>query len=380
MRFRLVGLLAVIATLVLGVQASEHKARAAGEARCARVDFRQHPLWVSSGAWSADGSVLFLADAKDRSITPYTPSGHVPDAASIWLSSVAGSHPSMLKTNSVTHNLVVEGEFGHRLTELDPEFAPLANHVAQVSTARAADKLHIWGVHQWEPVGPDIFAFTDVQGPTENNWWSSWVRYPIGDPQSFVKLHPFVTPDDSLRTFNRLGFPYVAAIGDTAYILSMERTPSLYKATANDTWLTALATASLPGFESTPALPPLHTYSDLAKVMAAVEQSTMPVGIYGWEGSLYVLARYPVADGKSSAWKLLILDPATGALLAPPKSLPLTASHVTVVPGSKYWAFVEKGPVKGFGVQDIASVFYVPAAQLRSAAMRSVGEKICSTD
>jgi hypothetical protein len=64
---------------------------------------------------------------------------------------------------------------------------------------------------------------------------------------------------------------------------------------------------------------------------------------------------------------LSTIDPASWVELTRFK-LPSRASHLVVVPGAAEWAFIEKGPVRSLGVQDISSVYLVPATRFEPPA------------
>src|SRR5262249_48191768 len=102
---------------------------------------------------------------------------------------------------------------------------------------------------------------------------------------------------------------------------------------------------------SIPVLPSFKTREDFAPLMQAVEGLAMPVGLYGFENFLYVLSRQPAGSGKTH-WSMTKIDPVHDKVVAT-ASIDLAADHVTVVPGKRSWAFIEKGPVKGFGLQDV---------------------------
>jgi hypothetical protein len=103
--------------------------------------------------------------------------------------------------------------------------------------------------------------------------------------------------------------------------------------------------------------------------MAAVEQSSMPAGLWSWEGSLYLLSR-TVEKGQRQ-WYLSRIDPARDELLWTVR-VPGSAHHMTVIPGPDEWAFLEKGPVTGWLNQDTHHIRFVKASQLRSPALKSL--------
>jgi hypothetical protein len=96
--------------------------------------------------------------------------------------------------------------------------------------------------------------------------------------------------------------------------------------------------------------------------MSAIEGSTMPAGLYAWSGDLWVLNREPAAGG-GTRWSLMRVDPESGALKAE-LVLPTDANHLTVIPGSRYWALVERGFVRAIEEQDFLGLRFVPSQTL----------------
>jgi len=345
-----------------------------GTAGCNRSTLSQRPGWTSSGIWtvSADGDRLLLADALQKTILTYDSSGR-------FLGPLAGTNgmalnslrPLVLKENASTHTLVAELDGAgfqdyNRILTLDRKFAPGPLHAVETEKANAEGS-RISGLWEWEPVGPDLVTFSDLQG-ARNDWHSAIVRYPAGEPDNFTMLH-FVGLHDPERTFYRLGYQYITSLGNTAYVLTMGNTPGIYK----DTDLNGKKAATLVAVRSSlsttdkpelsPQVPEFLYQRDFEGVMAAVERVAMPTGIYGWEQNLYVLSRIP--EGGETIWVLRKFD-SEGRFLDAFR-IPAKANHLTVVPGPKDWAFVEKGPVLGYRlVQDIKTILFVPSRLLRA--------------
>jgi hypothetical protein len=104
--------------------------------------------------------------------------------------------------------------------------------------------------------------------------------------------------------------------------------------------------------------------------METIERSKMPVGLYGWEGFLFVLTREP-AQGGGTRWMIHKIDPRKDAVVGS-SQIPTRANHLTVVPGPKKWAFLEKGRVQDWGRQRNDRVLFVPASRLRGSLSPSL--------
>ena len=164
--------------------------------------------------------------------------------------------------------------------------------------------------------------------------------------------------------FYLFGFPYFAAnddglfyvrmVGDQASIVPAKRGTS------------GAAPEPLKAFpEKFRAISKLKTENtgpaSTASRYAEIEKRTMAVGLFGEGKYLYLLGRRFTGEG--TEWSLSQIDPKD------PDSrhihevrLPTTAHHLSVVPGGDYWYFFERGEVRGWGEQEIATVVKIPAA------------------
>ncbi len=338
-----------------------------GTAGCHRSKLSQRPIWTTSGVWTTSdaGDRLLLADAYNKRLWDYDSDGrYLGPLASTNGMALTSLGPLVIKENASTHTFVAElDQDDNRIVSLDRKLAPGPFYAVETDKANQ-DGSRISGLWEWEPVGTDLVAFTDLQG-SRNDWNSAIVRYPLGDPAKFTMLH-FVGLHDPERTFYRLGYQYITSLGNTAYILTMGNTPGIYKDTdANGKKSSSLVTvrnslSMTDKPELSPQVPEFLYRRDFVGVMAAVERTAMPTGIYGFQQSLYVLSRMP--NGGETIWVLRRFD-TEGRLIATFR-IPAKANHLTAVPGPNYWAFVEKGPVLDYGHQDIKTILFVPSSLL----------------
>jgi len=98
---------------------------------------------------------------------------------------------------------------------------------------------------------------------------------------------------------------------------------------------------------------------------AEIEKRTMAVGLFGEGKYLYLLGRR--FNGETTEWSLFQIDPKD------PDSrhirevrLPTVAHHLSVAPGKDYWYFFERGEVRSWGDQEIATVVKIPAGWITS--------------
>jgi len=325
---------------------------------CRRVDLSIRPYWASSGAWTAEGDLL-IADATSKSILRYSEDGRalgtIPEKIGADL---ADFFPQMIRSTP-QGNLFVE-LFHGRLAVFDKHY--VLQSKSDINAKSKALGLSVQGMYLWEPIGHDLVTFSDIQGPNDKDWHSGFVRFPADRPQDFSVLYTMQFKDPT-HVFYQLGHPYITSLGNTAYALLMESKMVILKGMNGG--LVPMAASAFPADQLTlaPQLPELEATDDLPQVMRAVEASTMPTGLYGWENSLYLLWRRP--EGNATKWFLTKIDAAREKVIGTVSIKSTSANHLTVVPGPRFWAFIEKGPAKGWGLQDVKSIFYVPSDDLR---------------
>jgi len=281
----------------------------------------------------------------------------------------------------------------NRLKTLAPDFSFLAATSlaeSQAGNLRVGPQ-EMSGMWLWQPVGKDqVVAFCDLRKPRDQGEAAprgvgndapysvsvAFVRFPMAAPWTFQKLgeemaydsssppcpSPSCTPGTALRSYNRLGHQYIASnLEGTAFILRMDEL-KLYRQVGADkpeALPIDLGEATQQGFDQPPALPRFWSRADLTNVMAKVETSTMPTGLYAWDRFLFVTTR--IFDGTGTRWTVTKLNPETNEVLGT-ATIPTSANHLTIAPGPERWAFIEKGPVKGWNDnQEIPSILFVPS-------------------
>lgn len=368
------GLLTVVAPAE-AVRATSGAAGAAGSS-CRFVKLSPRPGWVSSGAWVEAGTELVVADARDRKVLSFDAQGRgfMPQPEKLTRA-FQGFSPVRITANSTASHLFVEFD-RERFAVLDSRGAfPIYRKnlleesvVGQASKeSRSLDKLYLWA-----PVETDLLAYASIKEVFPNrpeSWRDGFVRVPVQNPRQF---RPLVARNrEASRIFYRLGHPLISSLGDTGYLLLLDSgSPDLYrnrKGSEELESMNALDEFYKNGKRATPLLPSFIRPEDLPAVMRAVERSSMPVGLYGWGGSLYTLFRSPSSGG--TKWVMVKIDPEADRIVSS-FDIPTRANHLTVVPGPKEWAFIEKGPVRGHKDQDVNSVLFVTASRIQTATER----------
>lgn len=381
--FRLVGVLVIASSLLL-LGADRHGAQAGSQAtkpqKCTSVPLRQsqRPWMTSSGAWN--GPDLLLADSVRKSLLRYSNTG---------LALGAVTTPATDELQSFSPERVI-GQNGHLVLELagvqfatlDPAYRLVRQQNGQAvqdvraKAVRESDGIQIDRSYNSIAAGSDLLAFADLKHPT-GSWSRAIVRFPMDRPDLFLTLNDDVS--EGTLEFALLGHPYMTALGDTAYILLMEPEIRIVRNAKGAADLKDLTYVTDQLFRNrrSPVLPTFDQREDFAAVMRVVEDSDMPTGIYGWEGSLYVVSRKPDRGGtKWSLSKIMVEPENDGDLgeLVSTMTLPTRANHLTVVPGPDKWALVEKGPVKGFTTQRIDTLRFIPSSLVRAMSSASRGD------
>jgi hypothetical protein len=368
---------------------SPDEAGTSTETACSHAVFSRAPSWTGSGTWNGDE--LLLVDTVNANIIRYSTAGKVLGELSPALANslqntspfkVAGLSAAVDGVGPRNGRIVVQVQ-GNRFLSLDPSYS-FINAVdarSRVSVARgdssAIEKVLTWTLAWSKTSGYDLFGFAEIQD-TGNRWSGSVVRMGLDSTissanGSFENLKDL--PVNSLsRKFHRLGFHYVAAVGETGYIILMDdedpasgnRIMTLYSQEKGQ--LLQKLQGSFGPLGDVPDLPGFSQPVDFAPVMRAVEQSAMITGIYAWGRDLYVLSRRPGA-GATTEWRLTRIAVNNGSLVLGKTSVIKThAPHLFAVPGDRQWAFVEKAEPKALALQEVTGVLYVPSERIASLA------------
>lgn len=158
---------------------------------------------------------------------------------------------------------------------------------------------------------------------------------------------------DAYRTF--LG-TFVTSIGGRAAMLLMERWPHVVVEEEDGMRVLEQTSKSLPSCGLCgPAMDWQH-YDEYVGLLKEISVGTMPRGLVGWGGDLYVVVRRPWENGD---WRLLRVDPVKDEILGE-VLVPSRAEVLFVLPGHEQWAFIEVGRIPGFPVMDDMTILLTP--------------------
>lgn len=319
------------------------------------VDFNQRPGWTSSGAWAPDGS-LILVDALYSRVLRYSVGG-------VLLGEVKPTSrfafPKPTYISAIPGGYLLGSGEGH-FVRLDRNLAPV--EAMDILAASKGPKHEIGGIYGWVPLGngEKILTFGDVRD-ADGTWSSGFLRVTLKDPAKFEIVHP-MRFDDPARKFYLVGNPYLASIGNRGFFVLMTSAPSVREVPADSSKsrpLSNLATRKLMG--ERPQLGEKHGLRSYVSLYASLERAQNFVsGLFAQEDQLYLLKR------SGTDWSLTPIDPNSGVAESS-RQLGVVANHLTVVPGPKEWAFVEKGAVVGPLQQQVSKVAFVASEVLEAA-------------
>jgi hypothetical protein len=351
-----------------------------GSTHCEQAHPSEVPYYTVSGTWNETGDQLYLVDPERNIVLTYSESGRnlgtLPTPAVTLLDdyfpSTIKRYDNQLVVELATRDLVfLDNLFRPRRRISVSPRKPLANLEEGSVNTQTLESMFIW-----EFVGNEVMACGDIRTLRKGKgdlWQSAIVRFPLEGQETLTEFAPsdFRSPE---WLFCRLGLPFIAAIGDTGFVYLPSDRPGVYRSVKG-----AIKLERLDQFPAERASPPALTDftspDELTQTMAEVSQASMPAGLYGWswadpaasnvppKASLFML--YRRAESRSTTWELLRLDPSTGKVLERAR-IGSHADHLQVIPGSKKWLFLEKGPVQFREPQRIESFLFVPAKVFQS--------------
>ena len=381
----LLGLGGVLLPLLVGAFVAPGSQATAGENRggspvpsslCKRSALAMPPLWTGSGAWNGDD--LVLIDTVRRRLLPYSADGRARVEPQAPLAkALVDLYPTRIAAAG-DGRLVVQAD-ASRFLLMDGGYAKRGDVLASLLAAQDGSGSTIDKIYTLALAGQDIVAFADVKTPGVagvDRWSTGIVRLYPGKG-SFEVLHN-LPRDDVSRKYHRLGYAYIAGLGDTAFYLLMGNGTHLWRhEQGKEPEDLGDLERFFPLWKKSPALPSYVSAQDFVSVMETAEESSMPTGLYGWKDpasgqeALYLVSRQ-VQNGKTQ-WLLTKLLPKNGRS-AGTVLIRSDANHLFAVPGPSQWAIVEKGPAVALQEQEVKNVFILPAEKVRRSFDRPAAQ------
>lgn len=310
-----------------------------------RVELSEPPFWTQSGAWALNGESLLLVDALRGQIRGYDLSGQFTGTFFGH-----GKRDPIMVHNGPSGSLWIEYEDGLIL-----RMATQVRHNQLTKITGLSGKpgklLALFG---WVPLTErEVLGFCEIQRGA--NVFGAIVRVDL-DVAGYEVIRE-VQPS-SVQQYFRVGQQYIAQVNGQPYFVLMERNPVISRHERADLRLLRGTAHGVRPF-TRPELPLRVTMEKTRLLFSRLQASDSPAGLYGWNGFLYLLAREP-AEGGGTIWSLVKIDPESGRATWN-RRIDSRAAHMFVIPGDRYWAFVEKGPVLDAGQQEVKAFMIVPS-------------------
>ncbi len=216
-------------------------------------------------------------------------------------------------------------------------------------------------------MGAGTLAFGDLHSVDAGEPRSAFLYY---DDIGRAQIFGYLPVDDPTRNFYLRTPSYLTALEDVGYVLLLDEEPVLAEVRLGHNGFQRLG--PLPeDFRLRPNLEKLPTWKPrkATAVYQILESSKMPIGLYGWEGYLYLLAKEAMTDDGDTTWWLIKLDPRKNGREIGRYRLPTKAAHLTLVPGEEVWTALEIGPVQGIGETHAAFLETASAVLFSTASM-----------
>ena len=318
-----------------------------------RVPLSNPPNWTNSGAW--DGETLLFVDVLRRQVRKYDATGESRGDLKVGPKPEAFNAPTLIQgAGPGSRSAWIEYEDGY-LVRANSHGKVLES--VNLYNARGPQG-KLLAVYWWTPLGPaDLLVFGDLQQGEKAT--GAVVRVPIKEPSKFEVLRTVPTGTPAHRFF--LVGQYLASVEGKPYFMIMEKVPFVEKPDGSGFRFVRLTQTGRVAL-TRPDVPARVPREEVKSFFQRLESSAIPVGLYGWKGFLYVLMRTP-AEREETMWTLLKIEPATNEVLWN-RLIESTANHLFAIPGEEHWAFVEKGPVRAPGDQEVRSFLRVKARDI----------------
>lgn len=335
---------------------------------CSRTILKEdaRPAYTLSGAWQTP-SQLALVDIVENRVVTINPEGRF---TGFQPKTVEAAIESAFQESFLPIS-AQRGQDGTWIELVGGRFAKVTTGEQGEEVAATQD---LWGtelekdakliaVLGWALAGDNIFGYGNFEMSDESIRTGFFRNTLEGHSDGNVL---YSRPNgDTTQLWYRLGLPFVTSIGETGYALNMDKRLSIVKSAPGGDSISTVG--GFTGQLRTPAaIPPFESPNDFPKIMEKLSSSTAPMGLHGWNGKLYLLWRRQ--SGEGGTWLLSRIDPERPAseALEATATVNSDAEHLLAIPGPKYWAFVEKGPVEGYMSQASDSVLFAPSSGIRS--------------
>ncbi len=329
---------------------------------CAEVSLSQpQPRWISSASFVKALESIAIIDPVQNQIFLTTARGRS-GAAKLG---IQGKPATISRTSTG----FVLSTVDQRLYLLDKLLRPIGSN--DLVKASIGSRGTLVSTYQSVVSGSEFFSFGAVK-TAANKFRFGFFRVPAETPSNFEFLLDF---DDV--EYYLLGHQYLASLNGHEYAVLMSGKASIIEflpdGSQRNLEVIPDSYRQVNKLETDTSRP--HAEEDLFR---EIEKMSIPVGLYGQDGFLYLLTRERNPKPRSGTlWQLFPIDP-EHLEVSRPLQIPTTANHLTVVNSEDNWYFIEKGPVQEDGSQDIGKMLIIPNASIRTHAIPAACKKLKS--
>ena len=299
----------------------------------ARILLEQAPLWNVAVAWDENEEHLIVLDPVTHQLLVLSLEGRVVRRVDLDpLGDFDFTHPLKLLATGNGY-LLGDRRILLRL-DRDLEARGLVDVFAELEGAGIAGGF----LGDFVASGGNLYGYADFRraGETDRIWHRGFVRIDL-ERGRLVVLHELELADgEYLNYYYYDRRPYLATVGGRVYVLRYGAPPAIHRARR----------------------------AALRKAHAVDARAHQLFAIGGWRDQLLVLfspSEDEEAGPRGSDWILRAIDPKTGGVKGE-YPLSIAGPRLHVVPGDRYWAFLEQAPDPASeGARRIYSVRFEPA-------------------
>lgn len=366
----------VLALILAGAPhavAQQASMKAPSECRAVPVNASEGEIWTFSGSFSTPSELVLVDVLNDRLLRFDAGKARYQGPEPGVIEKVVGRafgefSPSAIATNYKDQTTWIQLVGGRLLEVKEGNVLASTAKPTQLWGTQLEDNAKLVAVLRWALEGSTLFGYGNFRlanGDLNTGFYAVNLR----DTTDAQVIASFPESHEAM-TWYRLGYPYIAAVGEEGYVLKVNGALSIGKIVRKE----PSGRYTLEHFSALPeelttaaALPEFTTPEDYVSLMKAIEEMEVPAGLYGWEGHLYLLWRE--SHDNQQEWWLSKIDPKNGKYLGKAQ-LPSSANHLMVVPGPRYWALVDRGQIRGLGMQSVKSVTFIPSSEIQNLPSR----------
>lgn len=315
--------------------------------RSQRYELAVDLSWTTAAAWfgeADDAGLLVIDTVPPARLLLLSRAGQLLQTMDEWQSPHSArpepvQWPALVRSD--THAAYLLDDALGSVVAVDPSGAIAPSETTFAPLQTRGQTLEVAGIFDFEPAPSGAIAFVDNAAGTSQ---FLYVRRD-GSASIIDSLPPF----GAESTYIKLAiFRTMAVLGDDAYLLRFRERPAIEKVSLGKGERSLLSELPSP-YDVRPQIETKdqaaggHGATQAIRNLRVVENASLPYGIFGWKGNLFLLLREIVDDPERPRWRLQLVDTLTGKAISE-VTLPTHAGHLVAVPGET-WAFLEKSVV-----------------------------------